>query len=98
MTIHEIKHEPDRSIKSAIIHLDYDEIKDIGNLLCTIRDNKECQTQNYKKLRRDFFFLFEIVKNGCIDGFTWEHLYKLNQDIHSDLEAQTKLYEQFDIE
>lgn len=81
MTIHEINHKPDRHTKTAIIHLDYDEIRDIANMLCSITKQQEYQTEGYNTLHRDFFLLFEIVKNGCIDGVTCEHLYNLHKKI-----------------
>ena len=84
MTIQEINHKPDRNTKNAIIHLDYDEIRDIANLLCSITKQTEYQTEGYKTLHRDFFLLFEIVKNGCVDGFTCEHLYTLHQKIQEN--------------
>lgn len=30
-------------------------------------------------LNRDFFLLFELVKNGCIDSFTVEHLNEIQK-------------------
>ena len=84
MIIHEIIHKPDRQTKTATIHLNYDEIRDIANMLCSITKQPDYQTEGYKTLHRDFFWLFEIVKNGLVDGFTCEHLYKLNQKIHDD--------------
>ena len=82
MTINEIIHKPDRNTKNATIHLDYDEIRDIANMLCSVTKQNEYQTENYKTLHRDFFLLFELVKNGCIDGFTCEHLSLLNKQIN----------------
>ena len=56
MTINEINHKPDRHTKNATIHLDYDEIRDLANMLCTVvNKQKEFQTEGYKTLHRDFF-------------------------------------------
>ena len=82
MTINEIIHKPDRNTKNATIYLDYDEIRDIANMLCSVTKQNEYQTESYKKLHRDFFLLFELVKNGCIDGFTCEHLFQLDKKIN----------------
>ena len=87
MTIHELNQKPDIGIKNATICLDCDEIRDIANMLCSVvKHQQEFQTEGYKTLHRDFFFLFEIVKNGCIDGFTCEHLAKLNKAIKAGTE------------
>lgn len=67
MTILNIDHEAKRSVVS----LSYSDIRDINNLLC--------ESGYVYDLRRSFFLLFELVKNGCIDRFTIEHLGELLQ-------------------
>lgn len=63
MTINGINSLP--GTKHATITLDYDEIRDISNMMCKYKVNG--------KLRADMFLLFEIVKNGCLDRFSLEH-------------------------
>lgn len=65
MTIREIIHNPKCAIKQATVTLDYDEIRDISNLLC--------KSKVTGKLRSDMFLLFELAKNGCWDKYTLEH-------------------------
>ena len=67
MRIEKIEHNPGSS--KATVTLDYGDIRDINNALCG--------AGNISELRRSFFLLFEIVKNGCIDRFTVEHLSEL---------------------
>ena len=67
MTIINIDHDK----KRATIALQYNDIRDINALLC--------ESGNVSDLRRSFFLLFELVKNGCIDRFTVEHLGELLQ-------------------
>ena len=85
MTIHEIVHNPNQSIKNATVTLNYEEIRDIANLLCEI-DKIRQLSKTEAKLHRDMFFLFEVVKNGCIDSLTVEHLGKL-QDKMEDIDG-----------
>lgn len=67
MTIEKIEHNPGAS--KATVTLNYKDIRDINNALC--------KDENISELHRYFFLLFEIVKNGCIDRFTIEHLSEL---------------------
>ena len=67
MTIVNIDHDK----KRATVALQYNDIRDINTLLC--------ESGNISELRRSFFLLFELVKNGCIDRFTVEHLGELFQ-------------------
>ena len=67
MTIINIDHDK----KRATIALQYNDIRDINALLC--------DAGNVSDLRRSFFLLFELVKNGFIDRFTVEHLGELLQ-------------------
>lgn len=63
----------DNQNKRATIELNCKEIRDIANLMCN--------NHYHGKLHAEFFLLFELVKNGCIDGFTVEELFKLfNED------------------
>lgn len=78
MTIHNITHNPKYGIKTATVTLEYNEIRDIANVL--YQDTKDEETRSEKHiLHRDFFLLFELVKNGCIDGFTVETLNKIQE-------------------
>ena len=65
------------STGSATIKLNYEELRDLSNLL----RRSEVST---KTLNRDFFLLFDIVKNGCIDRFTMARLKNLQDDINSE--------------
>lgn len=72
MTIHEIIHNPEYAIKQATVTLDYDEIRDISNLICKAKVTG--------KLRSDMFLLFELVKNGCLDKFSLEHALEIRKE------------------
>lgn len=63
MTINQISSQA--GAKHATITLDYDEIRDISNMMCKYNVSG--------KLRADMFLLFEIVKNGCLDRYSLEH-------------------------
>lgn len=63
MTINQINSEV--GAKHATITLDYDEIRNISNMMCKYNVNG--------KLRADMFLLFEIVKNGGLDKYSLEH-------------------------
>lgn len=67
MTIEKIDHSP--GVSKATVTLNYGEIRDINAALYT--------EGNISELRRGFFLVFELVKNGCIDRFTIEHLSEL---------------------
>lgn len=87
MNIIELKHYPERSIKSAIVRLDYDEIRDIVNILYhACKDEKNKDRTSYHQIHRDMFLLFELVKNSCIDSFTVEQLGKLQDAIKESKE------------
>ena len=74
MTIENMK--PQTGFKYATVTLNYEEIRDIANLLCEINKTRSL-SKTEAKLHRDMFFLFEVVKNGCIDSFTVKHLGEL---------------------
>lgn len=78
MTIHNIEHNPTYKVKKATITLWYDEIKNIANLLSQATKEENTRSEMHI-LNRDFFLLFELVKNGCIDGFTVRHLNEIQQ-------------------
>lgn len=68
MQIREINHHPEMGIKSATVELTYDEIRDIKNAL----NGSQYEDTNVK-----WFYLFEIVKNGCLDKWAIDHLWGL---------------------
>lgn len=74
MTIENMK--PQAGFKYATVTLNCEEIRDISNLLCEV-DKIRPLSKTEAKLHRDIFFLFEVVKNGCIDSFTVKHLGEL---------------------
>lgn len=80
MTIRKIEHDLQGNNRRATITLDVEQIMYISNALCSaVKD--ENASESLIELHRDMFLLFEIVKNGCIDSFTVEHLAKLQQRI-----------------
>lgn len=80
MTIHNIEHNLQGNNRRATITLDVEQIMYISNALCdAVKDENAPET--LLELKRDMFLLFEIVKNGCIDSFTVEHLATLQQRI-----------------
>lgn len=80
MTIHKIEHDLQGNNRRATITLDVEQIMYISNALCdSVKDENAPET--LLELKRDMFLLFEIVKNGCIDSFTVEHLATLQQRI-----------------
>lgn len=85
MTIKEIIHKPELGIKQATITLDYDEIRDISNLIYEESKKEEnLKINSFNKLRRDMFFLFDLVKNGCIDGACVKKLFDLQEIINKN--------------
>lgn len=80
MTIESMK--PQTGFKYATVTLNYEEIRDISNLLCDI-DKIRPLSKTEAKLHRDMFFLFEVVKNGCIDSFTVKHLGELQDKMEN---------------
>jgi hypothetical protein len=87
MTIHNITHNPQYHVKKATITLSYEEIRDIANLLYEASKDENTHSEQHI-LNRDFFLLFELVKNGCIDSFTVEHL----NEIQKQSEKTEKAY------
>lgn len=78
MTIENIK--PQTGFKYATVTLNYEEIRDIANLLYEVNKIMPL-SKTEAKLHRDMFFLFEVVKNGCIDNFTIKHLGELQDKL-----------------
>lgn len=78
MTIHNITHNPIYHVKKATITLSYEEIRDIANMLYEASKDENTRSEQLV-LNRDFFLLFELVKNGCIDSFTVEHLNEIQK-------------------
>ena len=68
MQIREINHHPEMGIKSATVELTYDEIRDIKNAL---------SGSKYEDTNVKWFYLFEIVKNGCLDRWAIDYLWGL---------------------
>lgn len=89
MTIHNITHNPQYHIKKATITLSYEEIRDIANLLYEASKDENTHSEQHI-LNRDFFLLFELVKNGCIDSFTIEHLNEIQTQSEKVLAERNK--------
>lgn len=71
MTIKEIIHNPERGIKYATVTLNYDELRDLSNVLCDIeKDENWIKRPSYWKVRRNIHWLFDLVKNGCVDDWS----------------------------
>lgn len=73
MTILDIQHYPSNE---ATIKLTYKELLDLCNILNKHAFNSE--------LHQNFFLIFELVKNGNIDGFTIAELHKIAKDIYDN--------------
>lgn len=80
MTIHKIEHDLQGNNRRATITLDVEQIMYVSNALCNAVKNENA-SETLLELKRDMFLLFEIVKNGCIDSFTVEHLAEFQQRI-----------------
>lgn len=77
MTIKEINHKPELSIKNATVSLSYDEVRDIANAFVYLlhqgeKDFKpsESELECFRKRKQDFNILFDIVKHGLVTQFT----------------------------
>lgn len=80
MEIKEIVHNPKYNVKCATVTLDYDELRDLSNALCDIGENESwTKRPSYWKIRRNIYWLFDLVKNGCVDEFSVEQSYELLQ-------------------
>lgn len=77
MLIRGINHHPEMGIKSATVELTYDEIRDIKNAL---------NGSLYEDTNIKWFYLFEIVKNGCLDKWAVDHLWSLvhREEVNED--------------
>ena len=80
MTIHKIEHDMECNRRKATITLSVEQVMHISNALYGYM-KEEHPTEALLELKRDFFLLFELVKNGCIDSFTVEQLCKYQQKI-----------------
>ena len=80
MTIHKIEHDMERNIRKATVTLNVEQLMYITNALNKYI-KEEYNTENLLELHRDIYLLFEIVKNGCIDSVTVNHLHELQQKI-----------------
>lgn len=82
MIIKEIIHKPEWKTKSAIVELGYDELRDIANACYEeSKKNDNSKDVSFMKTYRNMFFLFDLVKNGCIDGATISVLSKIQAQI-----------------
>ena len=80
MTIHKIEHDMECNRRKATVTLRVEQVMYVANALNKYI-KEEHLTEALLELNRDFFLLFELVKNGCIDSFTVEHLCKCQQMI-----------------
>lgn len=56
-----------KNSKSAIVSLDYNEIRDLSNILYEITKDDE-KLKRYGYLERSLSVLFDLVKNGTVDS------------------------------
>ena len=88
MQIKEIKSNREFNIFSANIVLNYEELRDLANGLYEL-----CQTEKYKdkasflRLKRNFSFLFDLVKHSGIDDWSVENAAKVTAKI-KEIEAK----------
>lgn len=81
MQIREIIHDPKYNVKCATVTLDYDELRDLSNVLCDIeKDESWTKRPSYWKVRRNIYWLFDLVKNGCVDDWSVERSYEFLQN------------------
>lgn len=86
MTINKLNCEA--NFKSAAITLNYDELRDIANGLYELSKLDVERSADFHKIHRDMTFLFDIVKNGCIDGFSVRQLTQLHEKFDSSRKAR----------
>lgn len=82
MIIKEIIHKPEWKIQSAIVELGYDELRDIAN--ACYEESKRDDNANrasFIQTYQNMFFLFDLVKHGCIDSTTISVLSKIQAQI-----------------
>lgn len=80
MTIHNIEHNDNYNEKKATVTLNISELQTIANLLCQATKGDTANTTMHS-LHRDFYLVFELASQGCIDGVTVEYLGKLQERI-----------------
>lgn len=80
MTVHRIEHNMENNRRKATITLNVEQLMYITNALNKYI-KEEYNTENLLELHRDMYLLFSLVKDGCIDSFTIEHLHELQQKI-----------------
>lgn len=80
MLIYKIESDYERKIYGAKIELNYDELRDLSNILCDAEQLEEWSSRSsFIKLARNIHFLFDIVKNGTVDDWTFEHGNEMTQ-------------------
>ena len=85
MTINNIKRDDSLKIREATITLNCEEIQNIANMLvAAVKLDENASRPIMHTLNRDFYLLFELVKNGCIDGVTVEYLEKIQEKINKN--------------
>ena len=80
MTVHKIEHDLGRNIRKATVTLNVEQLMYITNALNKYI-KEEHNTENLLELHRDMYLLFSLVKDGCIDSVTIEHLHELQNRI-----------------
>ena len=64
----------------ATVKLNYNELRDLANILCEIeRVGDWADKETYWKLRRDLHLLFDLVGNSSIDDWIFEVGYEMTQ-------------------
>lgn len=85
MTIHKIERDDNFKIRQATITLNCEEVSNIANMLvAAVKLEENSSRPIMHTLNRDFYLLFELVKNGCIDSVTVEYLGKIQEKINKN--------------
>lgn len=95
MNIHEICSDSKASYKHITVTLDYDEVRTLLNLL--LRNNKSVEesslpaidNKHSRKLHRDMFVAFELMKNGILDSWGCQRAAELQTRLE-ELTSETK--------
>lgn len=87
MLIKDITCHPEDNIRGATIFLDYEELCQINNALyfCS-KIEKKRKTKDFYKIRRNICYLFQLVKNGCLDSYVIETLKEIQNEIDKEVE------------
>ena len=80
MTVHKIEHDMGRNIRKATLTLNVEQLMYIANALNKYV-KEEYNTESLLELHRDMYLLHSLVKDGCIDSVTVEHLHELQNRI-----------------